>query len=128
MHTTTSGSAASADDQAASENAALVDADVIGRTVERALARRAALPPFQELLDLEEILRGHIELLAPIVEAQAARMNRGNTAWYQRRSSLDRARRALSDSMGAGLQSADIHIRELGRVCRSLLDYEQGLR
>lgn len=120
MHTTTSGNAASADDQ--------VDADVIGRTVQRALERRPVLPPYQELLDLEETLRGHIELLAPIVEEQAARMNRGTTMWYQRRSSLDSARRTLRDGMGDGLQSASVHVHDLGRVCRALLDYQQDLR
>lgn len=115
--------------QAAAADSAAIDVDRIALTLDRALAHRLVLPPYEELADLEQLLRGHIQLLVPIVQADTDRMPRGIPAWEQRQATLDVVPHLLGHGLGEGLMSAaSVHVHELGRCCRFLLDYYLGMR
>ncbi|MGP3979504.1 DUF6415 family natural product biosynthesis protein [Streptomyces sp. KR80] len=102
-----------------------IDVARIGLTIDQALAERRVLPPYEELSDLEQRLRGHIQLLLPVVQEHTRGMDRGSAMWYQRQTTLDSVRHLLDGGMGEGLMSATVHVHELGRTCRFLLDYYQ---
>ncbi|MFD7505276.1 DUF6415 family natural product biosynthesis protein [Streptomyces sp. NPDC059850] len=99
-----------------------VDLEAIGATVARALAKRTALPPYEELCGLHASLVEHINALMPLVEVVVDRMNRGTVAWYQKRSRLNMVPHELRQGLGSGLQSADWHVRSLGYTCQFLLN------
>ncbi|MGP3952651.1 DUF6415 family natural product biosynthesis protein [Streptomyces sp. 7N604] len=105
-----------------------IDVDHIGQTIEQAVAQRGALPPYQELVDLEQLLRGHLQLLMPIVQSGTDALNHGTPDWYRRQAWLDHSRHALERGLGDGLQSAANHVEDLARMCRILLNYQQDTR
>ncbi|MGP3951187.1 DUF6415 family natural product biosynthesis protein [Streptomyces sp. 7N604] len=102
-----------------------IDVDSIALTIDQALTRRRVLPPYQELVDLERLLRGHLQLLMPIVQKDTDALDRGTPEWYQQQTCLDHTRQALAQGLGEGLQSAASHVEDLGRMCRILLNYQQ---
>ncbi|MFI0780411.1 DUF6415 family natural product biosynthesis protein, partial [Streptomyces sp. NPDC021212] len=99
-----------------------LDVDAIVATVSRALLKRTALPPYEELCELHASLVKHIKALMPHVEELVNRMNRGTVAWYQKRSRLNLIPHELRQGLGSGLQSADWHVRSLGYTCQFLLN------
>lgn len=99
------------------------DAEVIRTTIERARAKCSVLPQYQELVELEQLLRRHLELLLPDAQASTDRLNRGTVLWYQRQRTLDRIRRVYAEGMGDGLRSAALHVQELARSCQFLLNW-----
>ncbi|UQA97460.1 DUF6415 family natural product biosynthesis protein [Streptomyces halobius] len=107
----------------AAEMADNIDVDRIALTIDHALAERRVLPPYEELTDLEQLLRRHIQLLLPVVQERTNGMDRGSAAWYERQAALDSVRHLVDRGMGNGLMSATVHVQELGRACRFLLDY-----
>lgn len=99
-----------------------LDVDAIAATVSRALLKRTALPPYEELCELHASLVEHIKALVPHVEELVNRLNRGTVTWYQKRSRLNMIPHELRQGLGSGLQSADWHVRSLGYTCQFLLD------
>ena len=107
---------------AATQDATPIDADTVRSTIARVSETRAVLPQYQDLVNLQQLLRGHLRLLLPLAQARANRLNRGSTLWYQRQTTIDRARLALDEGMGDGLRSAALHVQELSRHCEFLLN------
>ncbi|MET8177444.1 DUF6415 family natural product biosynthesis protein [Streptomyces sp. NPDC005336] len=99
-----------------------VDVDEIEAAIARALVKRTALPPYEELCELRESLVEHIEALMPLAEKLVNQLNRGTVAWYQKRSRLNFIPHELGQGLGSGLQSAEWHVRSLGYTCQFLLD------
>lgn len=95
-------------------------------TIARAHATAAVLPQYQDLVELEQLLRGHLGLLLPSAQASTNRLNRGTVLWHLRQTTIDRAWRALAEGMGDGLRSAAVHVQELARVCQFLLSWQHG--
>lgn len=93
-----------------------VDADTIRATVVRAL-EQGPVPRYDDLVGLEGLLRGHLQLLLP--EAEKADAASGL---------LTTVRAHLADGMGAGLVSARIHVRQLAHDTRALLGWVETPR
>lgn len=109
-----------------SADALPVDVDTIRATVARALAPGPA-PDREGLVELEELLRGHIQLLIPIAEAAVDKLWRGSVDWYGKRSWLDIARDRLKKGLGyVGSTTAHTHVRLLAHDCRALLHYAEA--
>ncbi|MEU0838172.1 DUF6415 family natural product biosynthesis protein [Streptomyces sp. NPDC005962] len=106
----------------AAEQQEELDVDAIEATVSRALVKRTALPPYDELRELHASLVEHINALMPLAEELVNRMNRGTVTWYQKRSRLNMIPHELRQGLGSGLQSADWHVRSLGYTLQFLLD------
>ncbi|MFK4184833.1 DUF6415 family natural product biosynthesis protein [Streptomyces sparsogenes] len=104
------------------EQQAAVDIKAIEATIARAVVKRTALPPYEELCELHKSLVEHIEALMPLAEKQINRLNRGTVAWYQKRSRFDLISHELRQGLGSGLQSADWHVRSLGYTCQFLIN------
>ena len=99
-----------------------VDVCAIEKTIARAVVKRTALPPYEELCELHDVLVEHIKVLVPLAEKLVGRLNRGTVDWYQKRSRLDLIPHELRQGLGSGLLSADWHVRSLGYTCQFLLD------
>ncbi|WFB08338.1 DUF6415 family natural product biosynthesis protein [Streptomyces sp. LX-29] len=99
-----------------------IDVDAIKATIARAVVKRSALPPYEELRELHAELRGHIEALLPLAEKQVGELWRGSVEWYQKRSKLDTIPHLVGQGLGPGLRSASDHVRHLGRTCQFLLN------
>ncbi|ADI08963.1 hypothetical protein SBI_05843 [Streptomyces bingchenggensis BCW-1] len=99
-----------------------VDVCAIEKTIARAVVKRTALPPYEELCELHDVLVEHIKALVPLADKRINRLNRGTVDWYQKRSRLDLIPHELRQGLGSGLQSADWHVRSLGYTCHFLLD------
>lgn len=99
-----------------------VDVDKICEAIARALVKRTALPPYEELRDLHKTLLEHVQKLMPLAEKQIDKLNRGTVAWYEKRSRLNTIPHEVAQGLGSGLQSADWHVRSMGYTCRFLLD------
>ncbi|RNG16648.1 DUF6415 family natural product biosynthesis protein [Streptomyces botrytidirepellens] len=99
-----------------------VDVAQIGEAIARALVKRTALPPYEELRALHKTLLEHVQTLMPLAEKQVDRLNRGTVAWYEKRSRLNTIPHELAQGLGSGLQSADWHVRSLGYTVQFLLN------
>ncbi|MEC4019404.1 DUF6415 family natural product biosynthesis protein [Streptomyces sp. H27-D2] len=99
-----------------------VDRDTIQKTIGRGLTERSAPLRYEELAELEQLLRGHIHLLLPAVEAKVDRMWHGGREWYGHRARLDGIRRQVEQGLGVGLISAQLQVHQLARDCRWLLE------
>ena len=103
-----------------------VDTETIQARIQRAATVTAVLPQYQDLVVLEQLLRGHLNLLLPIAQEHTDRLDRGSAQWHRQQTTIDRARRTLAEGMGEGLMSAAAHVQELSRSCRFLLNWQCG--
>ncbi|MHC0432919.1 DUF6415 family natural product biosynthesis protein [Streptomyces sp. O3] len=78
------------------------------------------LPPYERLVELDELLRAELTRLVPIVQRRTDTLWRGAPDWYTQRSILDGARHALDSDLGTGLRSAATQVHQLARYCRWL--------
>ncbi|MFM9625097.1 DUF6415 family natural product biosynthesis protein [Streptomyces turgidiscabies] len=92
-----------------------IDVDLIRRSYEAGLNGRRTLPPPDDRAPLADLLRGHVQLLMPEVEACAIRM-RGEQHRIALRV-LSVSRGLLADSPRDGAS----YIRDLATQCRALL-------
>lgn len=99
-----------------------VDVATIRDTVTRAL-EQGPLPRYEDLEMLEQLLRGHINLLLPDAEKAVDQLDRGSVEWYGQRTMLDVARHRLDEGLGEGMVSARVHVSQLAHSCRALLAY-----
>lgn len=99
-----------------------VDVTTIRATVDRAL-EQGPLPAREVLVELEQLLRGHIQLMLPIAEAAVEQLDRGSVEWYEQRTWLDVARDRAGWGLGIGLTTAHTHVRLLAHDTRALLRY-----
>lgn len=101
-----------------------VDVRAIRATIDSAL-RHLARPARSELVELEQRLRGYVELLLPAAEADVDGLWHGSVGWHQRRAQLDRIRRTVDQGLGDTPLSAHVQVRHLARDCAALLAYAE---
>ncbi|AXK34542.1 hypothetical protein DVA86_19705 [Streptomyces armeniacus] len=104
-----------------------VDVRAIRATVDRAL-RPLARPARPDMVELEQQLREHVELLLPAAEAAAEELWHGSVQWYECRAQLDRIRLDVARDLGDSPLSAHVQVRHLARDCAALLTYAEGER
>lgn len=102
-----------------------VDVATILATIERALTQ-GPLPRYEDLEELEGLLRGHIGLLLPMAAAAVDKLDRGSVEWYGQTTMLDVARHRLEEGLGEGMVSAKVHVAQLAYSCQALLAYGPG--
>src|SRR5262249_28135663 len=90
-----------------------VDAGLMESTIRRALAGRAGPLPYQELVELEQLLRGHMQLLLPSVQEGTDYLSQAPDEWHRRVRAIDEARQRLAQGLGNGLLSASVHVNAL---------------
>ncbi|MEC4016198.1 DUF6415 family natural product biosynthesis protein [Streptomyces sp. H27-D2] len=108
--------------------ATTIDRDTMQKTISHGLTERSTPLRFEELTELEQLLRGHIHLLLPGVEAKVDRLWHGGREWYRHRAHLDGIRYQADQGLGAGLLSAQLQVRQLARDCRWLLEQHPDVR
>ncbi|KNB51510.1 DUF6415 family natural product biosynthesis protein [Streptomyces caatingaensis] len=99
-----------------------LDLVTIRATVRRALHERPSLPPAQEVREITDALRGHLELMRQEGTTRRDLLGRRTEAWHRWNCVLDRARTELEGDPGSGLCSAVAYMQGLGRTCRYLAD------
>ncbi|MGW1614425.1 DUF6415 family natural product biosynthesis protein [Streptomyces sp. NPDC002285] len=92
--------------------------------IEEGLAAAGILPPYERLVELDQLLRVAIGELLPVAQAAADTLNRGTPAWYTCQKAVDEARRTLDGDLGIGLRSAALHVAELARHCYALQGWQ----
>lgn len=99
-----------------------IDVATIRATIGRALDIGPA-PSRADLVELEQLLRGHVQLLLPIAETAVGRLDRGTVDWWERRTRLSAVAETLRHGLGDGMLSARVQVTNLARDCRALLSY-----
>lgn len=93
----------------------------------RILDPEAALPRHEDLQHREQLLRGHLGVIVPEVEALARLLPDGHTAQASALVAVGHARTRLAADPGAGLVSATGHAKSLARALRTLCDQYEAL-
>ncbi|MGW2781055.1 DUF6415 family natural product biosynthesis protein [Streptomyces populi] len=102
------------------------DVTTMRATVSRLLSAGAP-PEAGELETLTLLLRGHIEVLIPDVQAVADRMPENDIPRYCALACIGEARRKLTIEPGPGLSNQLAHARRLARVVNALCDHHENL-
>lgn len=76
--------------------------------------------------ELDHRLRAELRRLVPLVEAQAAKLNRGTREWYSRDKALADARDALTTGLSPSSLAACLKLTALARAVRTLDEYAGG--
>lgn len=95
-----------------------IDVETIGETIRRALSLGAGRPDLATLVELEELLRGHIALLLPEAREMARRCRPTDD---QLRTRLDGIAGQMNRGLGHGVLSAHVQVHQLARDCQYLL-------
>ncbi|MFI7101068.1 DUF6415 family natural product biosynthesis protein [Streptomyces sp. NPDC050161] len=103
-----------------------MDVEVVSDTIRRALSLGGGRPDLEAMAELEERLRGHINLLLPIVEAEADRLCGGGLEWARRMHVMSTVPAQSERVLSNGPLSAHVHIAQLARDCQWLLDRHRG--
>ncbi|MVO86088.1 hypothetical protein GPA10_15330 [Streptomyces sp. p1417] len=105
-----------------------VDAVMMRRTTSRLLSPGAeVVTDPKELNDLTLLLRGHIMLLIPEVEAATAWFPDDDVPATCARACLGEARMKLNVAPPAGPAAGIAHSQKLARVLNALLDHQENL-
>ncbi|WP_146075365.1 DUF6415 family natural product biosynthesis protein [Streptomyces sp. Ru71] len=83
-------------------------------------------PAPDDLETLTALLRGHLQLLIPLVEARAARQPEDSIARYCALACVGEARRKLSEQASPRYGGEAGHARRLARVLRALCDHYEA--
>jgi len=100
-----------------------VPVDSLDALINEAIVATRVLPTIDRCQQLDHLLRQHISVLMPVVQAQADGLSHGDTAWYGRQRLLDHTTTLLTEDLGSGLVSAARHVQELARHCAGLARY-----
>jgi hypothetical protein len=90
-------------------------ADPLPRLIRRAFDAGRAMPPRDEMIELDKLLREEIERLIPIVQRQADHLPHRTREWYARTNAIDAAEDTMTFQMGTGPTAAALHVAELAR-------------
>ncbi|MDT0381453.1 DUF6415 family natural product biosynthesis protein [Streptomyces sp. DSM 42041] len=102
-----------------------VDVGTIRTTVDRALQQGPA-PERDDLVLLEQLLRGHIQLLLPLGEQAVEQLDRRTVEYVGQRQALNIARYRVGKRLCYDRATAHTHVRLLAQDCRGLLRYATG--
>ncbi|MCZ1013925.1 DUF6415 family natural product biosynthesis protein [Streptomyces noursei] len=98
-----------------------VDVEMMRRTIDRALVLRSSQLDRAELEELEELLRGHIEVILPEALERTERLWHGSREWYLARSTLGTIAHSVRLGLGDGLLANYAHVTRLARDCQWIL-------
>lgn len=98
-----------------------VDIEMMRRTIDRVLVLRSSPLTHTELEELEELLRGHIEVILPEALERTDRLWRGSREWYLGRSTLGNIAHNVRLGLGDGPLANYAHVTRLARDCDWLL-------
>ncbi|WP_031507254.1 DUF6415 family natural product biosynthesis protein [Streptomyces megasporus] len=98
-----------------------IDTAAVRHAIRRALAHGSASPRHEDLVELGELLRGHIRLLLPIARARVEAMPPAATERLRRRTRLAWIDNQVGCDLGDELPSARRQVRSLALDCRWLL-------
>lgn len=101
-----------------------VDVVTIRATVDRALTQ-GPLPDRDALEELDQLLRGHIQLLLPMGETAVEELTPGTVEYVGQRQLVNIARYRVDRPLGHG-PAAHTHVRLLAHDARALLAYAPG--
>lgn len=108
----------------AASDAGPIDVKTIRETLDQVRAlMNGPFPRYSKLEELDRLLRGHISLLLPAVEAALADLRPTSVEARGRRELIDTTRTQVQRDLGPGLSSACVQVTLLGRSCRALLRY-----
>ncbi|EST35767.1 hypothetical protein N566_17315 [Streptomycetaceae bacterium MP113-05] len=102
-----------------------VDVATIRATVDRAL-EQGTLPAREDLVELEGLLRGHIQLLLPVAEAAVEQLAPGTVEYVGQRQVLNIAAYRTGRPLAHNRATAHTHVRLLAHDARALLAYAPG--
>lgn len=103
------------------------DIETMRESARRLLTADAIQPGPDELDTLTLTLRGHMELLAPEVEAVAGREPRDSIPRYCALACVGEARGKLRAGQGAGADGGVAYARKLARSLNALCDHWENL-
>ncbi|WP_405838923.1 DUF6415 family natural product biosynthesis protein [Streptomyces platensis] len=103
-----------------------IDVATIQTSIARAQTLRRESPELDELVELEALLRGHIEVLLPEVQAAYDRLWRGSVGWSRGVGRLSGVRFQVRQGLGEGVLSAHVQVNQLARDCQWLLDEREA--
>ncbi|WP_435604419.1 DUF6415 family natural product biosynthesis protein [Streptomyces sp. bgisy130] len=103
-----------------------IDVATIRASIARAQTLRRESPELDELVELEALLRGHIEVLLPEVQAAYDRLWRGSVGWSRGAGRLSGVRFQVRQGLGEGVVSAHVQVNQLARDCQWLLDEREA--
>lgn len=104
-----------------------LDIETMRESARRLLAGDAIQPGPDELDTLTLTLRGHMELLAPEVEAVAGREPKDSIPRYCALACVGEARGKLRAGQGAGADGGVTYTRKLARSLNALCDHWENL-
>ncbi|WP_228120543.1 DUF6415 family natural product biosynthesis protein [Streptomyces fagopyri] len=103
-----------------------MDVETMRATVRRLLSASAP-PEAAELETLTQLLRGHIAVLIPEVQAAADAMPEDDIPRYCALACIGEAHRKVGIDAGPGLPNQLAHARRLARVVNALVDHHESL-
>jgi hypothetical protein len=103
------------------------DIETMRTSARRLLVEDAIQPGADELATLTVMLRGHMELLAPEVEAIAEREPKDSIPRYCALACVGEARGKLRAGQGAGADGGVAYTRKLARSLNALCDHYENL-
>lgn len=101
-----------------------IDVVTIRATITRAL-RDGPAPAHDDLVLLEQLLRGHIQLLLPEGERAVEQLKPGKVDYVGQRQVLNVARDRVQKGLPSNPATAHTHVRLLAHDCRALLRYAE---
>ncbi|MFV0132800.1 DUF6415 family natural product biosynthesis protein [Streptomyces sp. HMX87] len=111
-----------------SSDTAPIDLDVMRQAVRRLLEPGpAAVPADDELVLLTEQLRGHVQLIIPVIERIAGKQPKDSVPRYCTLACVGEARRRLSAQPSPRYGGALGYARRLARVLSALCEHHEKL-
>ncbi|MFE2969938.1 DUF6415 family natural product biosynthesis protein [Streptomyces sp. NPDC059340] len=108
-------------------NTAPVDVAMMRENIGRLLLPDGEAPSDAELATLTSLLRGHMELITPEIEAAAAKLHKDDIPRYCALACVGEARGKLRAMPGAGAHGALAYARKLSRSLAALCDHYEAL-
>ncbi|MCZ1006121.1 DUF6415 family natural product biosynthesis protein [Streptomyces lydicus] len=99
-----------------------IDLDAIEATITRALRVNAGHLDVGVLRELEEELRGHVDLLLPEARTAAGCIWHGSIEWHRQTARLDGIERQAMQGVGGSPLAAHVQVQQLARDCQWLLN------
>ena len=103
-----------------------VDVHKVAWVLDSILARSGGLPPYESLVDEEDVLTSYIMALLPSVQTVTDQMDHGTPEWHSRQRILDQTRDHIQGGLGNGLLSANTHVVGLARYCQFILKFHEA--
>ncbi|MFJ9411155.1 DUF6415 family natural product biosynthesis protein [Streptomyces sp. NPDC101393] len=98
-----------------------IDAQTISETIRRARQLGSGRPELSEMVELEEVLRGHIALLLAEARKPDRAQGQGSVEANRLTGRLDSIERQTRQGLGRGAPAAHVQVHQLAQDCQWLL-------